>query len=94
VTFAQAAEHILREQARPMTATEITEMALTMRLVTSSGKTPVATMAAALYGLPAGSSIEREYVAGGQRARRGSVRWRYVSGRAGAASSRAVRRSR
>lgn len=77
-----------------MTATEITELALRMRLIESQGKTPVATMTAALYGLPAGSSIERDFVAGGRRAKRGSVRWSYVSGHAEAASSRAVRRTR
>ena len=77
-----------------MTATEITEMALKRRLIKSQGKTPVATMTAALYGLPGGSSIEREFVAGGRRAKRGSVRWSYVAGRAEAASSRAIRRTR
>jgi hypothetical protein len=94
VTFAEAAEHILREEARPMTASEITEIALSRRLITSRGRTPVATMTAALYGLPAESSIEREYVAGARRAKRGSVRWSYVSDRAEAASNRAVRRTR
>jgi len=78
-----------------MTATEITEMALKRRLITSQGKTPVATMTAALYGLPVGSSIEREYVAGeGRRAKRGSVRWSYTSGHAATASRRTVSRTR
>lgn len=78
-----------------MTATEITEVALRRRLVKSQGKTPVATMTAALYGLPAGGSIERQFLGGiGRRARRGSVQWRYISGRAEADSRLAVRDSR
>lgn len=91
MTFAEAAAHILREQGRPMTAAEITALALKRGLITSSGKTPVATMTAALYGLPAGSSIQREYVAGERRAKRGSVRWSYVPGRVDAESSLPVR---
>jgi hypothetical protein len=62
-----------------MTAPEITEIALAKRLISSQGKTPVATMTAALYRLPAGSSIEREFVAGAQRAKRDSVRWSYLA---------------
>lgn len=77
-----------------MTATEITEIALRRRLIKPGCKTPVATMTAALYGLPAGSLIEREYVTGERRAKRGSVRWSYISGRAEADSSLAVRGSR
>lgn len=77
-----------------MTATEITEIAVKRRLISSSGKTPVATMTAALYGLPAGSSIERKYVAGERRARRGSVRWSYVSGHAKGNRRHAVRGKR
>jgi len=61
-----------------MTAQEITELALARRLLDSRGKTPVATMTAALYGLPSESRIRREFVPGVQRARRGSVRWSYV----------------
>lgn len=61
-----------------MTAQEITELALARGLVESRGKTPVATMTAALYGLPAETRIRREFVAGVRRARRGSVRWSYV----------------
>ena len=57
VTFAEAAEAILREERRAMTANEITEIALARRLIRSGGKTPVATMTAALYRLPAESSI-------------------------------------
>jgi hypothetical protein len=79
VTFAEAAENILREESRPMTAREITEIALGRRLIRSRGKTPVATMSAALYGLSAGSPIEREFVAGARRAKRDSVRWTYVA---------------
>lgn len=77
-----------------MTAKEITEIALARGLIDSHGKTPAVTMKARLYGLPPGAPIEREYIAGDRRAKRGSVRWSYVPGRAEAASSRVVRRSR
>ncbi|MGH2868283.1 MAG: winged helix-turn-helix domain-containing protein [Solirubrobacteraceae bacterium] len=79
MTFAEAAENVLRKERRPMTAKEITEIALARKLIRSQGKTPTATMTAALYGLPAASPIEREFVAGAQRAKRDSVRWRYVA---------------
>jgi hypothetical protein len=62
-----------------MSAAEITEIAIAKGLVRSRGKTPVATMTAALYGLPAESPIEREFVAGARRAKRDSVRWSYVA---------------
>ena len=79
MTFAEAAENILRDEGRPMTAKEITEIALMRRPIGSGGKTPIATMNAALYGLPLGRPIEREFVAGARRAKRDSVRWSYVA---------------
>lgn len=62
-----------------MFATEITEIALARRLIRSKGKTPVATMTAALYGLPVGSPIQREFIAGPRRAKHGTVRWSYLA---------------
>lgn len=61
-----------------MSTRELTAEAIRRGLITSSGATPDATMSAALYGLPPGTPITREFVPGAQRARRGSVRWRYV----------------
>lgn len=77
-----------------MTAKEITEIALARGLIEPRGKTPAVTMKARLYGLPPGSCIEREYIAGEQRAKRGSVRWTYIPGRAEADSSLVVRHRR
>jgi hypothetical protein len=78
MTFVQAAEKVLRETSKPLTAREITERALRRGLLSTRGKTPVATMTAALYGLPDDASIRRQYAAGRSRAVRNSVRWQYV----------------
>jgi len=64
-----------------MTVREITDVALRKGWVKTSGKTPQATMSAALYGAPKDGPLQREYAAGRQRAVRGSVRWLYVEPR-------------
>jgi hypothetical protein len=79
MTFLQAAEQVLRAVSEPLTAREITERALRRGLLSTGGKTPVATMTAALYGLPPDGAIRRLYAPGRRRAARGSVRWQYVS---------------
>jgi hypothetical protein len=56
---------------------EITEIALRRGLVETRGKTPVATMRAALYGAPSDAPIQRKSSPGRRRAKRGSVRWAY-----------------
>lgn len=73
--FIEAAEEVLRGERRPLTAREITELALVRGLIDTHGKTPEATMSAALYGAPADSPIRREFQPGRERAVRGSVRW-------------------
>jgi hypothetical protein len=78
MTFAAAAELILRDERREMTTAEITELALTRGLISSRGKTPVATMSAALYTRPDSSHVRRVFVPGEQRAMRGTVRWTYA----------------
>jgi restriction system protein len=79
VTFLNAAEKILRQARKPLTAREITELALAKGLIQTAGKTPEATMSARLYVAADKGSIRRDFEQGGQgRARRGSVRWRYV----------------
>ncbi len=73
MTFLQAAEAVLRRAKTPLTAAQITELALTRGLLHTHGKTPEATMSAALYGAPKDGAIQRESEAGRQRATRGSV---------------------
>lgn len=48
MSFAAAAEKVLREGKEPMHVKDITETVLKRKLSTTSGKTPVATMAAVL----------------------------------------------
>ena len=75
MTFLEAAEEVLRTAQRPLSAHEITEIAVSRGLLTSTGKTPEATMSARLYGAPSDGPFRREYKPGRQRAVRGSVRW-------------------
>ncbi len=78
MTFVGAAKAVLQGADRPLTSREICERALKNGLLTTKGKTPEASMSAALYGLaandPAGN-VQRIYEDGTTRARRGSVRW-------------------
>jgi hypothetical protein len=84
MTFLQAAEAVLRSAKRPLTAREITEIALREGLIKTAGRTPTATMAARLYTAAPATPIRREYKPGRSRATWGSVRWVYeTSGRAG-----------
>lgn len=73
-----AAEAVLKSVKRPLTTREILELALERGLVASKGKTPEATMSAALYTAvrdnPEGA-IQRDYRPGATRAARDSVRW-------------------
>jgi hypothetical protein len=78
VTFREAAECVLKESNRPLTVHEIVERALRRDLISTTGKTPEATMSAALYGAPADGPIRREFEPGPARARRGSVRWLHI----------------
>jgi hypothetical protein len=76
MTFLAAAEAVLRSAKRPLTAREITEQALNRRLIATSGKTPEATMTAALYRARS-PHIQRSFAPGPTRAVRNSVRWSY-----------------
>ena len=78
MTFLDAAEEVLRTAKRPLSAREITEIALSQGLIESRGKTPEATMTARLYTASVDRPIRREYEPGRQRVVRGSVRWIYV----------------
>ena len=77
MTFLEAAETVLRAAGRPLTAQEITDIALREGLIQPTGKTPQVTMSARLYTAPAARHIRREFRPGRERARRGSVRWVY-----------------
>jgi hypothetical protein len=76
--FVDAAEVVLRTANKPLTVHEIVEIALDKGLLKTHGKTPEATMSAALYALPAEATIRRDFQPGSLRAVRGSVRWVYV----------------
>jgi hypothetical protein len=78
MTFISAAGTVLKAANRPMTCREVTERALKRHLIRTKGKTPEATMSAALYAAvkdnPEGE-IKRVYDPGPTRAARDSVRW-------------------
>lgn len=77
MTYVEAAIEVLRRAGRPMTDAEITEQAIELGLISTSGKTPRQSMSAALYVLAKDPSapIRRIAEPGSTRARRGSVRW-------------------
>jgi hypothetical protein len=80
VTFLQAAEAVLQRSKKPLTTVEITEIALQRGLLKTRGKTPTATMSAALYGASSDGPIRRQFTPGKARAVRASVRWSYEPG--------------
>lgn len=49
ISFAEAAYQILKQAVKPLTADEITSIALEQGMVSTTGKTPSATMSARLY---------------------------------------------
>ena len=78
VSFPAAAQAVLKASKRPLTVKEITDAALERGLIRPQGKTPEATMRAALYLLTKhepDAPIRREFVPGSSRAARNSVRW-------------------
>jgi hypothetical protein len=54
----------MREADEPLTTAAVTDIALRRGLLTTTGKTPVASMSAALYAAPSGSGIRREFEPG------------------------------
>jgi hypothetical protein len=77
-SFKTAATKVLAETDRPMTAHEIVKVALEQGLISTSGRTPVATMTARLYEDVARNpnTVFRKVETPGQkRAKRGSVQW-------------------
>jgi hypothetical protein len=76
MTYYEAAIEVLRAAKRPLTTQEITNRAIEKGLITPSGKTPEATMAAVLYvRLPNDPDLLKLEDRGDRRAKRGSVRW-------------------
>jgi hypothetical protein len=78
MTYLDAALAVLKTAQRPLTAREIAAEAIRRGLLKPAGKTPEATMSAALYtrSEPAtGQRLKRIFEPGPNRARRGSVRW-------------------
>ena len=83
VTYLDAAIAVLKAVGRPMTVREITEEAIARGLITPAGKTPEASMSAALYTHLRNdphSEVVRLFLAGTHRAVRGSVQWTLRSG--------------
>jgi hypothetical protein len=83
MSYYKAALKVLEAAGHPLTAKEITDRALTGRLITTHGKTPARTMSAALYGqLGIDSRLVKDATAGSVRAKRGTVRWTLKKARA------------
>jgi hypothetical protein len=76
MTFLEAAIQILRSSRGPLTTREITKRALAAGLISTQGKTPNATMGAALYrALQTDGELVKVDGSGPGRAKPGSVRW-------------------
>jgi hypothetical protein len=74
--YYEAALSVLRSARRPLTTREITDLAVQRKLIVRGGKTPYATMSAALYRRVGGNKeLANIGVPGNGRAKRGSVRW-------------------
>lgn len=76
MTYYEAALSLLRSARRPLSTQEITELAVQRKLIVPRGKTPNASMSAALYQRvrDSGDLIKID-APGDGRAKRGSVRW-------------------
>ena len=80
MSYVDAAVAILKAARRPLTVQEITEQALSKGFIKPGGKTPRASMSAALYLHVRDvreTHIRRVFRAGPTRAARDSVRWAY-----------------
>jgi hypothetical protein len=77
VHFLKAALVVLADSDRPLTGGEVLDRAILLGLVKSTGKTPVASLSAALYveAKSNGSRVRKLSTPGLRRAARGSVKW-------------------
>jgi hypothetical protein len=76
MTYFEAALLVLRASQEPLTTREILEQIQARNLITTTGKTPLATLSAALY-RHLGKHAELEHLSerGFERAIRGTVYW-------------------
>ncbi len=80
MTYYEAALRVLKFVGQPLTAREITDQAIEAGLIAPAGKTPYATMSAALYlGVRSDLELLKMEDPGNGRVKRGSVRWMAVS---------------
>jgi hypothetical protein len=77
MTYYEAALQILRSAGQPLTAQEITDLAISEGLIVPTGKTPVASMERVLYLRVRDGDLELVKIEepGNARAKRSSVRW-------------------
>ena len=76
MTYLEAAIAVLETSNRPLSTPEIMERITSDGLITVTGRTPVRTLEAALYGaLGKHPQLRREAKTGKIRAARGTVRW-------------------
>jgi hypothetical protein len=75
MTYYKAAIEVLKAAKRPLTVREITNQAIEAGLITPHGKTPVATMSAALYRAQNQPDLVKAGGRGDKQAKRGTVRW-------------------
>lgn len=76
MTYFEAALQILRSAQKLLTTREVTERALERGLIVSHSKTPIATMAAALYGrLGTNDQLVKTEDRRATGAKWGTVRW-------------------
>ena len=75
--FLDAALLVLASEGKPMAAGEVTDRAISAGLITTAGRTPEATLSAALYveAKRPGPRVRKVAAPGRIRAKRGSVRW-------------------
>lgn len=86
MNYVEAAIAVLASAARPLTTREVTDEATSRGLLSPSGRTPEASMSAALYrtaNSPTNPGIKRLFRKGARRAVRGTVRWVWDSRRQG-----------
>ena len=81
MTYVEAAISVLKSSRKPMSSGAITEAAVRKGLIRPRGKTPAATMSAALYIYARDDEapvLRRDFRPGPTRAARDSVRWEYA----------------
>ena len=76
MSYFEAAITVLAQVSKPLTTRELTEAAINDGLIKPKGKTPEATMSAALYTrLGMDERLVKLETPGNTRAMRGTVRW-------------------